>query len=83
LFAAHCVICHGASGDGHGRRQEAMSPPPANLTMPPWSERPDAGRTFLAIRQGVRGTPMASWPTLSDGQIWELVAYIQTLQQGH
>ena len=57
-----------------------MVPPPANLTVPPWSERAGAGRTFLAIRDGVSATAMASWPNLSHRQIWQLVAYIETLQ---
>ena len=59
-----------------------MTPPPANLTLPPWSTAAGAGRTFLAIRNGVRGTAMASWPVLSDRQTWELVAYIEALGQG-
>ena len=82
LFAANCAICHGARGDGHGQRQESMVPAPANLTVPPWSERSSAARTFLAIRQGVPGTAMAAWPTLSDEQTWQLVAHIETLPQG-
>ena len=82
LFAANCAICHGARGDGHGRRQESMVPPPGNLTVPPWSERANAARVFLAIRQGVPGTAMAAWPTLSDEQTWQLVAHIETLPQG-
>ncbi len=57
-----------------------MAPPPANLTVPPWSERANAGRAFLAIRDGVAGTAMAPWPTFSDQQVWQLVAYIETLQ---
>jgi mono/diheme cytochrome c family protein len=56
-----------------------MIPPPANLTLPPWSERASARKTFLAIRNGVPGTAMAPWPTLSDAEVWELVAYIETL----
>lgn len=79
LFGADCAICHGANGDGHGLRHSSMSPPPANLTVPPWSELAGAGRTFLAIRQGVAGTAMAPWPALSDEQIWQLVAYVETL----
>jgi len=59
-----------------------MVPPPANLTVPPWSERANASRTFLAIRDGVPGTAMAAWPILSDEQIWQLVAHIETLPQG-
>ncbi len=59
-----------------------MVPSPANLTVPPWSERSGAAGTFLAIRQGVPGTAMAAWPTLSDEQTWQLVAHIETLPQG-
>lgn len=76
LFAQNCAICHGANADGDGQRRADMSPPPANLTLPPWSEQASAGRTFLAIRDGVPGTAMASWPTLSDRQIWDLVAFL-------
>jgi mono/diheme cytochrome c family protein len=80
IFATNCAICHGASGDGRGQRRADINPPPANLTLPPWSEAADASRTFLAIRNGVPGTAMASWPTLSDQQIWQLVAYITSLK---
>ncbi|MGA2843364.1 MAG: cytochrome c [Steroidobacteraceae bacterium] len=76
IFAANCAICHGVSGDGRGQRRESMNPPPANLTLPPWSEETSAGRTFLAIRNGVPGTAMPSWRILDDRQIWDLVAYI-------
>ena len=79
LFAANCAICHGADADGRGQRREGMNPPPANLTLPPWSDPANAGRTFLAIRDGVRGTAMPSWRTFSDRQIWELVAFITSL----
>jgi mono/diheme cytochrome c family protein len=56
-----------------------MSPPPMDFSTPEWTRRANAGLTFLAIRNGVRGTAMASWPTLTDRQTWELVAYIETL----
>jgi high-affinity iron transporter len=79
-FAAHCAICHGIHGDGQGQRKEGMSPPPANLTLPPWSEKANAPRTYVAIRDGVRGTPMTAWAMLGDRRIWELVAYIGSLK---
>jgi mono/diheme cytochrome c family protein len=59
-----------------------MVPAPANLTVPPWAQRAQAGRTFLAIRDGVRGTAMAPWPGFSDRQTWDLVAYIEAIGQG-
>jgi high-affinity iron transporter len=81
IFAANCAICHGASADGLGQRREGMSPPPANLTLPPWSEPATAGQTFLAIRNGVPHTAMPSWLTLGEHQIWQLVAYITSLKK--
>jgi len=80
LFAAHCAICHGANADGNGVRREAINPPPANLTLPRWSDAASAPRIYRTIRNGVRGTAMAAWPALSDRQIWDLVAYIHKLK---
>jgi high-affinity iron transporter len=79
IFAANCAICHGANGDGRGERREWMVPPPANLKLPPWSDPRSAGKVFLVIRDGVRGTAMPAWPSLSDQQIWNVVAYIISL----
>lgn len=79
IFAANCVICHGARGDGRGQRHEGMNSPPANLTLPPWSDAASAGEMHDVIRDGMPGTAMASWPTLSDQQIWDVVAYVHSL----
>jgi mono/diheme cytochrome c family protein len=81
IFAANCAICHGARADGRGQRTEGMSPPPANLRLPPWSDTAAAGKTFLVIRNGVPGTAMPSWPALTDQQIWQVVAYITSLSR--
>jgi high-affinity iron transporter len=80
IFAADCALCHGAKGDGRGQRREAMNPPPANLTLPPWSEAGNAPKVFLAIKNGVPGTAMPSWPTLGDDDIWNVVAFIHALK---
>jgi high-affinity iron transporter len=81
LFAANCAICHGATGDGRGLRHEGMNPPPANLTMLAWSEEKSGSRIYKAIHDGVPGTAMPSWATLSERQIWDLVAYVHSLRQ--
>lgn len=80
LFENNCAICHGVNGNGQGRRQEGMNPPPANLTLPPWSDPGSAGKVFLVIRHGVRGTAMPAWPAFSDEQVWDLVAFIVSLK---
>jgi high-affinity iron transporter len=80
IFAANCAICHGENADGLGQRHEGLVPPPANLRLPPWSDPGSAGKAFLIIRHGVRGTAMPAWPSLSDQQIWNLVAFIVSLK---
>jgi mono/diheme cytochrome c family protein len=80
IFATNCAICHGVNGDGRGKRREGMNPPPANLTLPPWSDPASAGRTFLAIRNGVPRTAMPAWSMLSDREIWNVVAYVLSLK---
>jgi high-affinity iron transporter len=79
IFITNCAICHGKNGDGHGLRKEGLVPPPANLKLPPWSDPSFAGKTFLAIRHGVRRTAMPAWPSLTDREIWSVVAYIISL----
>jgi len=59
-----------------------MNPPPANLTLPPWSEAANAGRTFLVIRDGVSRTAMPPWRMFTEKQVWELVAFITSLEGG-
>lgn len=80
VFAANCAICHGIKGDGRGQRQEAINPPPANLTLSPWSDEASAPRMHGVIRNGAPGTAMPSWPMLSDQEIWDVVAYIHSLK---
>lgn len=79
LFVENCAICHGATGDGRGPRRVGIDPPPANLTVPPWSDSASAAQIYGAIHDGVHGTAMPSWRTLTDRQIWDLVAYIHSL----
>ena len=46
LFVEKCSICHGEKGDGHGSRRMGMNPPPADLTMPTWSDAANAAQPF-------------------------------------
>lgn len=82
LFDAHCVLCHGERGDGHGRRVSGFAEPPADLTDPVWRRRATPRRVFFAIREGVRGTPMPSWSWLSEDETWDLVAHVLSLGPG-
>jgi high-affinity iron transporter len=79
IYMANCEICHGVKGDGRGQRREGMNPPPADLMAPPWSDKSGAPRMYAVIQNGVRGSAMPSWPMLSDQQIWDIVAYLHSL----
>ena len=79
IYAQNCAICHGVNGDGKGARHEGMNPPPANLTLPPWSEATSAARMFQVIRSGVARTAMPAWHTLSDQEVWSVIAFVHTL----
>ena len=79
LFGEHCAICHGAAADGRGARRAGMSRPPADLTDPAWMERTSARRAYFTIREGVSGTAMPAWRSLTPEETWDLVAYILSL----
>jgi len=79
LFMENCAICHGKDADGHGPRSAGMIPPPANLTVPLWSDSASAPKIYQAIHDGVAGSAMPSWKSLDDDQIWDLVAYVRSL----
>ncbi len=34
---------------------------------------------FYAVREGVRGTAMASWKALDEDQTWDAVAYVTSI----
>ena len=81
LFQKHCALCHGERGDGHGRRR-SLSKPPKDLTDPTWQSAFAPREVYRAIRYGVPHTPMAAWPVLSEEEIWSLVAFIDSLDEG-
>jgi high-affinity iron transporter len=79
LFQQNCALCHGERGDGHGPRAPTLSPRPQDFTDPDWHWRTTPRRAFFVIREGVRGTPMASWKALREDDTWDLVAYVLSL----
>jgi len=74
LFRRHCALCHGMNADGHGARAFALDRRPADFTSPAW--RADAARVRATIRDGLRGTPMPAWPTLTVDEVDDLTGYL-------
>lgn len=78
-FSRYCALCHGAAGDGRGVRVSSLSTKPRDFTDHAWQQRTSDRHIFFAIREGVNGTAMPSWRSLSEEQTWELVAFIRSL----
>jgi high-affinity iron transporter len=79
LFVKHCALCHGETGQGNGPRREGLTKPPRNFADPVWRQSTSPRRVFFAIREGVRGTAMPAWSSLSEQETWDLTAYVLSL----
>ncbi len=79
LFLEHCALCHGVKADGQGVRRTGLTTRPRDFTDPSWHRRTSPRRVFYVVREGVRGTAMASWRSLTDEQVWDIVAFLTSL----
>jgi mono/diheme cytochrome c family protein len=75
LYLKNCALCHGERGDGHGRRRN-LSSRPQDFTDPIWARQAEPRRVYVAVREGVAGTAMASWKALDEDETWDVVAYV-------
>ena len=71
LFADHCAQCHGESAQGKNKR-------PSLRTARLQSVSEGSLHWLLANGNVRRGMP--SWSKLPDHQLWQLVAYLKSLQ---
>jgi mono/diheme cytochrome c family protein len=91
IYNAYCAACHGADGSGEnplaGQLPAGFSPAPAELAS--WilqDSRSDERLRKVILGGGSavhKSSYMPSWsPTLTDGQVEDLVAYIRELKTG-
>jgi high-affinity iron transporter len=80
LFQANCALCHGVRGDGHGQRREGLDVQPRDFTDPDWQKRTSRRHVFFAIREGLVGTPMPAWRSLSERDAWDLTAFVHSIE---
>jgi mono/diheme cytochrome c family protein len=79
LFRESCALCHGERGDGRGPRKEGLTTQPRDFTRPDWRQSTSPRRVFFAIREGLHGTAMPSWKSLSEQDSWALTAHVLSL----
>jgi len=77
-YNTYCVPCHGEKGRGDGIAAAGLPKSPADHTSATVQAQTD-GAIFWKIFTG--NSPMPSFKSLTQTQIWELVNYIRTLSK--
>lgn len=77
IYQAQCAACHGVEGRPTAAGK-ALEPPAADFGSPDISLPLSPARAAMAMRFGVAGTAMASFP-LSDAERWDVAFYVCTL----
>ncbi|SCC94610.1 Cytochrome c family protein (fragment) [Thiomonas sp. X19] len=80
IYVRSCMICHG----GPGLRPSNFVREGLNPRPPKFSHRSDLQlnpqELFWVIKNGIRMTGMPAWsPSMSDDQLWALVAFMNNL----
>lgn len=78
-FLAQCQACHGAAGKGDGPAAAAMNPKPRDFTSGYWKQGSTPSQVFHTISNGIAGTGMSSFASLSVKDRWALAHYIRSL----
>ena len=81
LFMQKCALCHGQHADGNGVRSKGLSGKPADFTNPDWRAAATPRFVFRIVSEGKRGTSMPAWPTLTQDQKWDVVAYVLSVAE--
>lgn len=84
LFSHYCAHCHGSKGEGNGYNSEFLDKEPANLSDHEFISKKNNDQLFRVISLGGIGVKKSSLMpvfgnTLSQEEIWSLVAYIRSL----
>lgn len=79
LYQAQCASCHGATGAGDGVLAAKLEPKPIALTDAERARSRSVMALYQVISQGVNGTSMPAFASLSEHDRWSLAFYAGTL----
>lgn len=75
-YAERCSVCHGANGAADTATARTLDPPPRNFLDDEVMSGLTPTRAFNALTDGVSGTAMPSFATLSSSERWDLAFYV-------
>lgn len=79
LYQEQCAACHGVAGRGDGPAAAQLDPPPIAFTDAERARSRSLYSLYEAISQGVAGTAMPGFSSLSAEDRWALSFYVGTL----
>ncbi len=84
LYEKKCAVCHGTDGRGDGSAAYLLYPKPRDLTSGRFKVRstmnlPTDEDLFRTVTNGLAGTSMPSWASLTEQERLALVAYVKGL----
>lgn len=80
LYSAQCASCHGEEGMGNGPAAAALQPVPRNFHKADakWTNGSSPLAIFNTLTNGIEGTSMAAYTSLSEDERWALSHYVRT-----
>jgi high-affinity iron transporter len=79
VYSDRCAQCHGTTGAGDGSAAAQFPIAPTNFR----TQRPDIATSLRALREGIKGTPMAPWAgELSEAELSAVAYYVRTFFTG-
>lgn len=82
LYATHCAVCHGETGEGDGPAAAGLATLPANLHEDHVQALSD-GALFYIISHGKPDTLMPAWENvLTEEQRWHVVNFMRAFGEG-
>ncbi|MFB6350259.1 MAG: cytochrome c [Bradymonadaceae bacterium] len=77
IYRKQCASCHGDEGRGNGPASTALDPAPTNFHEPEfWKHGTSPTEAFRAISEGIDGTAMRAYRSLSMADRWRLAHYV-------
>jgi len=84
VYLQNCAVCHGPKGDGNGPAAYLLSPKPRDFTRGVFKFRstptiPTDADLLRTVTDGVPGTAMPGWSSLSADDRQALITFIKSL----